>query len=115
MGRRPAYVVSGTSRDPATMSCHAIDSLHFPTGRLDSECNCVQLLRRRRRWCGIWCGIEICETHNRTSFAVSRKLGRLDSNQDYRGQNPTCCQLHHGPITTTVPGASKARPPSSRT
>lgn len=25
------------------------------------------------------------------------KLGRLDSNQDYQGQNLACCQLHYGP------------------
>ena len=27
------------------------------------------------------------------------KLGRLDSNQDYQGQNLACCQLHYGPRT----------------
>ncbi len=33
------------------------------------------------------------------------KLGRLDSNQDYQGQNLACCQLHYGPIPkTTVSG-----------
>jgi hypothetical protein len=26
------------------------------------------------------------------------KLGRLDSNQDYQGQNLACCQLHYGPM-----------------
>lgn len=25
------------------------------------------------------------------------ELGRLDSNQDYQGQNLACCQLHYGP------------------
>ncbi len=36
------------------------------------------------------------------------ELGRLDSNQDYQGQNLACCQLHYGPIPTTTNGTSES-------
>src|SRR5688572_959648 len=44
----------------------------------------------------------------------SMKLGRLDSNQDYQGQNLACCQLHYGPIPTTTKGTSRPVGPSRR-
>lgn len=53
--------------------------------------------------------IAIPETHSRTSIAVQGELGRLDSNQDYQGQNLACCQLHYGPrASPNVPGLRPA-------
>ena len=53
-------------------------------------------------------------TARRTTDRGEGKLGRLDSNQDYQGQNLACCRLHYGPsVGVTATNLSDAPAPGA--